>query len=470
MPRRLPTRAVTPWRWILPIAAIPAVVAVAQLGRIHPDEVYQTLEPAYARAFGYGILAWEWQVGLRNWAIPIVFSWLLEASVALGLTHPVAYRAVLEVPQLALHALSLAAVYRYTARRVREGLAVWSIPAVGLFAPVITFAGRTMGESFSTAFLLVGIELLDRLPSGDEPSERKRWHLVWALGGTCLGLAVVARYASSVIVAAAMLWLLVARRFRPFALAAAGGLAVAAVLAGIDWATWGKPFHSFFQYIDFNVLSDRAAQAFGAAPFGFYVVPLLLYAPFWAWPGLAWASWRQSPRVSLPLFCALVYFASISVTAHKEHRFLYPALVLLALAAIPGLLGAIERIRRLDLRAAVTSLVLCTSLGPYFVENDLSVQRPDQFQALVKASRGDASGLLIVNEGLWGAGGYFYLGKNIPWYTCDWAHDGAFQAAMRDRRFNRAVTYDERALTELEAGGFQVVEKIGRATILVRPN
>src|ERR1700761_1416113 len=36
------------------LAILPACIAVAQLGRLHPDEVYQLLEPGFYRAFGYG--------------------------------------------------------------------------------------------------------------------------------------------------------------------------------------------------------------------------------------------------------------------------------------------------------------------------------------------------------------------------------------------------------------------------------
>ena len=46
--------------------ALPAALeAVLQLGRLHPDEVFQFLEPANVQAFGYGTLAWEWDAGLR---------------------------------------------------------------------------------------------------------------------------------------------------------------------------------------------------------------------------------------------------------------------------------------------------------------------------------------------------------------------------------------------------------------------
>ena len=79
-----------------------------------------------------------------------------------------------------------------------------------------------------------------------------------------------------------------------------------------------------------------------------------------------------------------------------------------------------------------------------------------------------ATGLLIVNEGLWGSGGYFYLGKNIPWATCDWPSDFNFQRAMRDHRFNRCVSYDGRAISELQAAGFRLIDQIGLASILER--
>jgi hypothetical protein len=95
--------------------------------------------------------------------------------------------------------------------------------------------------------------------------------------------------------------------------------------------------------------------------------------------------------------------------------------------------------------------------------------RGDEFRAIVAATRDDrASGLLIVGEGLWGAGGFFYIGKDIPWLTCDFPQDQAFQHAIHNPAFNRAVTVDGRTLPELQAAGFRVVKQVGRQTVLVR--
>jgi hypothetical protein len=163
---------------------------------------------------------------------------------------------------------------------------------------------------------------------------------------------------------------------------------------------------------------------------------------------------------------AVLMLAALLQTAHKEERFLYPVLVLLVAEAAPAVGTLLIQFRagwqRVVLGAGVLGLTVLASAP----SSDL---RGDQFRAIVKATRpADVSGLLIVNEGLWGSGGYFYVGKKIPWLTCDWPHDGAFQLAMRDVRFNRVVTFEGRALAELQAAGFRVIGTEGRETILAR--
>ncbi len=443
------------------LGVLPALIAVVQLGRIHPDEVYQVLEPAWFRAHGYGVVAWEWKVGLRNWAVPFVAMGMLNLADVLGLTHPVAYRALIAIPQAALHVWMMRAVYRFAERRAGPRGGLFSALLVGLYGPVLIFAGRTLGESLSTAFLVVAMEALDRT---ERPTR------AGLLGGLALGLAVVARYGSAVMVLVALAWLVGARRWRTLAFTCLGGLGVALGLGALDFSTWGKPFHSFFAYVDFNVLSGEAARRFGASPASFYALPFAAGAPHWAWLALPLALLgpRRRFSLSLPLCCGAVYLATILGTPHKEPRFLYPGLVLGALAAAPLVADFVVGRSRALMQGGLGVLALGATLaaGWYYPPDDL---RADQFRAIVSATRGDdVTGLLIVNEGLWGAGGYFYIGKDIPWGTCDEPHDRMFQSAMADRRFNRAVTFEGRALAELQAAGFRIVEQVGRETVLAR--
>ncbi len=451
-----------PWKLIFSIGAIPGIVAVLQLGRIHPDEVYQWLEPAFYRARGYGVLSWEWSEGIRNWAIPIAFAWLLKLSDAIGFSNPRIYRAVLELPQYLLHVAMLASVFRYTERRIGSEGAAWATAAIALCEPVVVFAGRTMGESFSAAFMVIAIAELDL------PHSRARA----LLAGAMLGAAVVARYASAVPVAAAIGYLAFQSRWRQLSTVVAGGLLVATGLGALDWITWAKPFHSVLAYLQFNVLSSGAAQQFGAARASYYLPVLARAVPVWAWVGLPLTIVRQKPRVPLPLFCAICSMIALSAVAHKEERFAYPAVILLAVTAAPGLIAGVQ-LAAPRLRSLLPAWLPVAALGSnalgFLYPGELRAQRGDEFRAIVRASQSpDATGLLIVNEGLWGAGGFFYLGKRIPWLTCDWPADYNFRLAVADGRFNRSVTYDRRAFSELQAAGFTVIDQIGEATILVR--
>jgi hypothetical protein len=428
------------------LALVPAVLAVAVLGRWHPDEVYQFLEPAYARVHGHGVLAWEWNQGLRNWAVPLVLAAVLRVGTWFGLTDPWVARGLVAIPLWGLQAWGLVAAARLGRRRSGV-LGGWVTPfAVGCLPLFVVVAGRTLGEALSAALLLVAAEALSR-------EERPR--ASGLLGGVGLGLAFVVRYGSLPAMAAGLAWVAARRRWALLGWALVGLGAVMLALGALDWASWGTPWHSVAAWFRFNV-----------EPPGFYWPFLWKQVPLWVWPALVLGVACLRPRLGVAGAMAGVMLGALLSTAHKEERFLYPLVVLVVAEAAPGLAALVERLRagwqRVGALVVAAGLTLLAA-GP---STDL---RGDQFRAIVRATRPrEVTGLLIVNEGLWGAGGFFYVGKHIPWLTCDWPHDAAFQIAMRDARFNRVVTFEGRALKELEAAGFKVIGQEGRETILGR--
>lgn len=459
-------RALT-WGLLIPLSLIPALLAVFQLGRLHPDEVYQFLEPANHKAFGYGILAWEWREGIRNWAVPGFFAFLLKGAQTLGIDDAQARRAVLEVPQWALHLTMLFAVYRLCRRRLEQPWAWAGTALVGLYGPVLSFAGRTLGESLSTAFMVIALERLDRCESLQvvvSPNPQGSKISVPLVAGACLGLAVVTRYGSAAVVVAAMLWLLATRQWKTFSWTALGGAGVALALGALDAATWNGWFHSLRAYLDFNVFSGKAAAQFGANPWYFYL-PFVGMVPLWVWPGL-WSGFRRRTLPYLFFVCAGVYGLAITLTSHKEPRFLYPTLVLLTVGAAPVLIEAAKQLaaRR---RALAVGTALLASVTLFFIPTPFSVERPEMYRLVVKGGR-EATGLLIIPEGIWGAPGFFYLGKNIPWFTCDFPNDPRFMQAMQTPAFNRAVSVDDHGAKELLAAGFKVLATDGNTKLFGR--
>ncbi len=430
---------------------------MAQLGRLHPDEVYQSLEPAFYKVHGYGVLAWEWRAGLRNWAVPLCLAALFRAAGWLSLQDPWTLRGLVGLPLALLHAAALLAAFRLGSRQSR--LAGWTaLLAVGLLPMAWAYAGRTLSESLSATTLVLAVDALDRPPG----QVRAGW------GGIALGLSVVARYGSVPAVLAALAWLAVRRRWREFGRCVAGGAAIAVLLGVLDFFSWGAPFHSLVAWTHFNVLSGGAARSFGVQPSAFYLSLLWGFVPLWVWPLLLYGVVRPAsgrPRVGLALAMASVALGALLATPHKEERFLYPVVVLLVLEAAPSLGRLVQAVPR-AVGLAVAGLALAASL---LCQTTTVDARGDEFRALVRAARpAEVTGLLIVNEGVWGAGGFFYLGKPIAWLTCDWPRDPAFRQAMADRRFNRAITFEGRALDALQAAGFRVTATVGRETVLAR--
>ena len=69
--------------WIaLLTAALGVRVAMALLLPyvIHADENFQTLEPAHRLAYGYGIITWEWRMGIRSWVFPAFLAGVMRAT------------------------------------------------------------------------------------------------------------------------------------------------------------------------------------------------------------------------------------------------------------------------------------------------------------------------------------------------------------------------------------------------------
>ena len=67
-----------------------------------PDEIHQSLEPAHRLVFGYGLIAWEFSEGARNWAFPGLIAGLMGATAGLGGDSPHIYLPVIRLVFVAM--------------------------------------------------------------------------------------------------------------------------------------------------------------------------------------------------------------------------------------------------------------------------------------------------------------------------------------------------------------------------------
>ena len=414
-------------------ALLAAVVVAGAAFRVHwalndegiywPDEVYQSLEPAHRLVFGYGLKAWEFIEGARNWALPGLVAGVMGVTRLLGGTDPAVYLDVTKAFFALLGAACawgswrLARAYGASEPAAAAGAALFALAAVPIY-----FAPRALSENASALPVVLGLALA--LPRGGS----RRAVLA---GASLLGLAVLLRLQNGVFCVGLLAVLAAQRRWRAAgeALAVLAGWAFAYGL--LDRLTWGRWFHSALVYLEFNVLKNGAA-GWGTAPFSYYGRVLFqgMTAVTLLTGGLALLAARRAPGL---LGVSALFFLLHALQPHKELRFLVPVLPLFAALAGVGLdtvlvgLGAqLAKVAALGVVAVAALSGLRAGRLTFGDVGQYEDSRPrvsawddagDVNRLLLAASgRRDVCGLKVEATHLAWTGGYSYFHQPAPLY------------------------------------------------------
>lgn len=453
-------------------AALRLWLVLTDDGFYWPDEVYQSVEPAHRLVFGYGLLAWEFVDGARNWAFPGLVALPLKLISLVGVSDPRVYLLVLK---LLFAGISLAApIGAYFLARgygARPIAAAAGAAVVALAAPMIYFAPRGLSEGPSAGIVVSGFAFALWPAAGQ--SRR-------AVGASLVGLSVLLRLQNALF-AVGLVGIFAGRREWRKATEAAAVLAIWAVLlGGLDKLTWGGWFASVLNYVAFNLDPVKTA-IFEKPPADYYilvaftamalpVIAFLLLAPFGA---------LRAPGITL---IALAFIAVHSAIAHKELRFILPAIPLVGSVAAVGLQHLLDDPpeSKWVSRAIIAGFVACGLVsaatfrgltlrdigqsqprslvdhggGVTLVSPDTSAyDQPGPINRLLLRAhdQADLCGLRIEPFDLVQSGGYSYLHRPVPLY-------GSFQQA--DPAFyNYAIAYGAVPAGEVVSseGGFSLI-------------
>jgi hypothetical protein len=409
-------------------AALRVWLALTDDGLSWPDEIYQSLEPAHRLVFGYGMQAWEFLEGARNWTLPGLVAALFKLSTLVGLEEPRGYLGVTRSVFGLLGAATawgswrLARAYGASPLAAGAGASLFALAAVPLY-----FAPRAMSENASALPVVLGLAL------ALAPGASRR---AGVAGASLLGLAVLLRLQNGVF-CVGLLAVLAARRDWRAARDALAVLAGWAFLFGLlDRLTWGRWFHSALVYLDFNVVKNGAAT-FGTEPFSYYNRVL-----FRAMGGvtlvtavLTLFAARRAPGL---FGVAAAFYLLHALQPHKELRFLVPSLPLFAALAGVGLDTVLRHLPPSPVRLALPLAVVAVAgfsglrmggltfrdLGQYpgakSLQNAWDDFGPANRLLITAGKLPDVCGLKVEGIHLAWTGGYSYLHRDVPLY----AHHG----------------------------------------------
>ncbi|MBS2026996.1 MAG: hypothetical protein JST54_03745 [Deltaproteobacteria bacterium] len=410
-----------PYAAILGLAApIRLWAAVADQGMFWPDEIYQSLEQGHRVAFGYGLIPWEFEQGARSWLFPGLIGLLWKLAAALGVHGALTLIVIAKVAVVIVGLAGIAASMRLAEKLAGTSGALLAGALSASFPAMVVFGARCMTETVSGP-LIVGAAVLLLEPG------TKRARIAAALAAT----AVFFRYQNGVVVVG-LLALLFAQKRRQDAIQFAIVAAIVGLLGGVlDWVTWGRPFHAFITYVQFNLIEGKASK-WGTSPFGYYLQtawtstgPSALLIPL----GLA-AIWTRARGY---VVVVLAYWLAHSVIPHKEFRFLLP-IVPFAMGLAGAGLGQIYEQLKLPrwpatlLAAAFFIMGYTASLGATMAELGQDVNGPGGQRSVWHAdeatsrlllqvgARDDLCGVVVTGQGPAWTGGYTYLHRGVPYF------------------------------------------------------
>jgi hypothetical protein len=314
------------------------------------------------------------------------------------------------------------------------------------WAELIYFAPHTLTEVAAGSVLAAALYLA--YPDRSEVGAKRLF-----AAGVLFGVTFALRFHLAPAIAVAVAWVCgldMRRRWLPMLVGAA-----IPILAGglLDALTWQYPFQSIWLNIWLNLYKGMSDQ-FGVVPW-FYILGFLGY--FWggAFAFIVSLALLGGRRLPLLLGVAATILVTHSLIGHKEYRFIYPALPLIA--SLAGV-GTVEVLHALWdwLRPGFSwryGVVMAAGLWSC-VSVSLLASAPFQYLLLhfsgeitafrtLSRMRGVCGIALYGVEG-WETPGYTYLRPGIALYELNSAN----QLSARESKFNAVVAKESSAVSE----------------------
>jgi hypothetical protein len=311
------------------------ISAASEDAYLHPDALWQGLEPASGAIWGRFEASWEFDSGARSWLWPWLLAVPMQLAKSLGVAGPGQGMGVAILGARSLVALidvaTLALLTRFILRH-HGGVVAGGVGFLLAFHPAFVVMGaQPLIDTPAACALVLAWSCCERDGESCSPASSLRV-------GASLAFALMLRIQlgpALLVMGLAWMWRAhsrgALRSELPLGLAA--GVAVVVVFGALDWLSWGSWWHSLRTYLAFNF--SEQGQSFGSMPADRYWEHAELALPYLRGPlvGLAvLGSWRR-PTWGLAL---LAFWLPHQLLEYRVWRFIHPGLFLLVACAAAG--------------------------------------------------------------------------------------------------------------------------------------
>ncbi|KAK9874772.1 hypothetical protein WA026_005579 [Henosepilachna vigintioctopunctata] len=223
------------------------------------DEYWQSLEVAHNFVFGYGSLTWEWQIGVRSYVYPLVFSGLYKILDLFAIDTSFLIINGPRILQGILSAYADVCLYKWS------GSSKWALFCSASSWFLFYMGSRTLINSFETSISSIALSMFP-WPGG---SREEKFGFLWLVGFIC-----IVRPTAIIMWLPICLFHLKITRHRWSFLIFTKYLPIGTLLLMtstiIDSIGHGSLILSFYQFFKFNV-TQQGASFYGVLPWHWYM-------------------------------------------------------------------------------------------------------------------------------------------------------------------------------------------------------
>ncbi len=288
----------------------------------YPDEIFQTLEPAFAHISGFGIEAWEYEAGIRPLFVPLLLSLPLKVFYMVSRGDPQVYTLLMKLFLSTWSIVIPLAVFQVVkkshadARRANH-YALLSGLLTGVWFELIYVAPRALYETLALNLIASAYLVYTRAATHKEKSLSKEFG--YAFCASLVALTGATRPQFLVVFPIGLLWFFNQNTWAKNRLLFGGLLTVLAIGAH-EYSQTGFFMHSFLRYIELQ-LTTPISDIFGVQSWLYYPKALLATSGALFIPAII----TLKKKVSRSWWLALIVLViSHSALPHKELRFILP--------------------------------------------------------------------------------------------------------------------------------------------------
>ncbi len=424
--------------WPVLAAAWVTRVAVALTGDfiLHPDEIYQYLEPAHANVFGNGLYTWEFAAGARSYLIPGFVTGVLYMFKILGLDSPNYYIPGVKIVFCTISLLLPASMYFFARNTWNERAGVIAFLLGCFWYEFVGFAHKPLSDMTSCYLIAAAMACA---------SDRDKRPAMLALSAALMALSFGIRFQTVILTVPFALLCLIDLNFRQRMTYVVTGIAGLAVVGVLDHVAWGGLFHSVMLNIQSNLEANKLLDLSYQPPAHQFLLWFTVASSGLFWVAMAFAL-KNFKRYGMCLLLLTLFFATHSLLLHKEYRFAYPWLPLWLMAAADLIgrgIGLAERanLSRTAAKAVAALLVaIVSTLGianalpkqkelymSFSLAEDLQISflKPDPHlkMYLFLANDPQVKGVVETTRAISSTGSYYYLHQKVPLYPANIFHE-----------------------------------------------